>query len=62
MKTVEEFLNELRTTKDEHVDVSGVGIRYRNGKYQMMCMSCTVEKWDDIADEYAEQLAKDLLR
>lgn len=61
--SAEKLLKKLRTKElSVYKAKNGQSIRYRNGRYELLCLTCVVDKWDPIADEYALQLADRLLK
>jgi hypothetical protein len=61
--TPEQLLKQLRTKQiSEFVASDGRALRYREGKYQLKCLTCMIEKWDNIADEFALIMAERLLK
>jgi hypothetical protein len=60
-----ELLKELMRDCKEYIVVEGEekrGIRYKNGKFQILCPTCAGEKWMPVAPEYAEKFAESLLK
>lgn len=60
-----DLLNELRRKGGKYITIQdGVerGIRYRNGRFEILCPTCPFERWVPVADEYAERYAKSLLK
>lgn len=60
--TVDELMYKLRSRQlDEFRTSSGMGLRYKAGRYQFLCVSCGFEKWDDIAESFAFRMANKML-
>lgn len=58
--TPEELLKKLQTKElaQYEDEKTGMTIRYYGGKFQLLCSTCSGEKWDNISDAYAVTLSK----
>lgn len=61
--TANDVLYRIQRTDDEVKSSDGkIGLRYRDGKFQVLCETCAIVKWVPVADEYAMQTAERLLK
>lgn len=59
-----QLLEDLKSGKlKEFRAENGQGLRYKSGNFELLCNTCTVEKWDRIdAERYAIVAAERLLK